>query len=76
MSVLREKQQHLAEVEKKIADVETSYDAIFAEKTELERVIDLTAKRLTRAGRLTSALSDEQIQWEQLVNVWDILLLI
>ncbi|PNF42626.1 hypothetical protein B7P43_G01296, partial [Cryptotermes secundus] len=64
MGMLREKQQHLAEVEKQIAQLEASYDASLAEKTELERVIDLTANRLTRAGRLTSALGDEQVLWE------------
>lgn len=69
MGVLREKQQHLAEVEKQIAQLEASYDVSLAEKTELERVIDLTANRLTRAGRLTSALGDEQVLWEESVKV-------
>lgn len=69
MGVLRGKQQCLAEVEKQIAQLEASYDASVAEKTELERVINLTANRLTRAGRLTSALGDEQVQWEQLIKV-------
>ncbi|XP_069668946.1 dynein axonemal heavy chain 6 isoform X3 [Periplaneta americana] len=68
MGVLREKQQRLAEVEKQIAQLEASYDASLAEKTELERVIELTANRLTRAGRLTSALGDEQTRWEQTVK--------
>lgn len=69
MGVLREKQQHLAEVEKQIAQLETLYDASLAEKTELELVIDVTAKRLTRAGRLTSALGNEQLLWEESVKV-------
>lgn len=69
MGVLREKQQRLAEVEKQIAQLEASYDASLAEKTELERVIDLTSNRLTRAGRLTSALGDEQVLWEESVKV-------
>jgi len=69
MSVLREKQQHLAEVEKQIAQLETLYDASLAEKTELELVIDVTANRLTRAGRLTSALGNEQLLWEESVKV-------
>jgi dynein heavy chain len=69
MGVLREKQQCLAEVEKQIAQLEASYDVSLAEKTELERVIDLTANRLTRAGRLTSALGDEQVLWEESVKV-------
>jgi dynein heavy chain len=69
VSVLREKQQHLAQVEKRIAQLEASYDANLTEKTELEQVIDLTANRLTRAGRLTSALGDEQLLWEESVKV-------
>jgi len=71
MSVLREKQQHLAEVEKQIAQLETLYDASLAEKTELELVIDVTGNRLTRAGRLTSALGNEQLLWEESVKVGD-----
>jgi len=69
MGVLREKQQHLAEVEKQIAQLETLYDASLAEKTELELVIDVTANRLTRAGRLNSALGNEQLLWEESVKV-------
>jgi dynein heavy chain len=69
MGVLREKQQHLAEVEKQIAQLETLYDTSLAERTELESVIEMTANRLTRAGRLTSALRDEQLQWEESVKV-------
>lgn len=71
MSVLREKQQHLAEVEKQIAQLETLYDTSVAEKTELELVIDVTGNRLTRAGRLTSALGKEQLLWEESVKVGD-----
>jgi len=71
MGVLREKQQHLAEVEKQIAQLETLYDASLAEKTELELIIDVTANRLTRAGRLTSALGNEQLLWEESVKVQD-----
>ena len=67
--VLREKQQHLAEVEKQIAQLETLYDASLAEKNELELVIDVTANRLTRAGRLTSALGNEKVLWEESVKV-------
>jgi dynein heavy chain len=69
MGVLREKQQHLAEVEKQIAQLETMYDASLAEKTELELIIDVTANRLTRAGKLTSALGNEQLLWEESVKV-------
>ncbi|KAJ9576326.1 hypothetical protein L9F63_006826, partial [Diploptera punctata] len=68
MSVLREKQQRLAEVEKQIAQLEASYDASLAEKMELEVIMDVTANRLIRAGRLTSALGNEQVRWEQSIK--------
>ncbi|XP_068083916.1 dynein axonemal heavy chain 6 [Anabrus simplex] len=68
MAVLREKQQKLAEVEKQIAALEAKYDASVAEKNELQRIIELTANRLVRAGKLTMALGDEQVRWEQSVE--------
>nr|CAD7569447.1 unnamed protein product [Timema californicum] len=73
MAVLREKQQKLAEVEKQIAELEASYDRSVAAKKELEDNLELTANRLVRAGRLTSALEDEQVLWEKSVKeVWAI----
>ncbi|PSN37036.1 Dynein heavy chain 6 [Blattella germanica] len=69
MGILREKQQRLAEVEQQIAELEAMYDASLAEKMELEHTIDLTSNRLIRAGRLTSALGDEQVRWESSVKV-------
>nr|CAD7588833.1 unnamed protein product [Timema genevievae] len=68
MAVLREKQQKLAEVEKQIAELEASYDRSVAAKKELEDNLELTANRLVRAGRLTSALEDEQVLWEKSVK--------
>lgn len=69
MSVLRDKQKKLAEVEAQIANLEAMFDASVAEKAELEATMALTAARLSRSGRLTSALGDEQIRWEQQVQV-------
>lgn len=69
MQVLRAKQQALAEVEKQIANLEATYDNSVAEKAELERVMELTSVRLVRAGRLTTALGDEQQRWEKSVEV-------
>ncbi|XP_049961962.1 dynein axonemal heavy chain 6-like [Schistocerca serialis cubense] len=68
MSVLREKQQALAAVEKQIADLEATYDRSVNEKAELERMMELTANRLVRAGHLTTALGDEQLRWEKSVK--------
>ncbi|XP_071446254.1 dynein axonemal heavy chain 6 [Hetaerina americana] len=67
-NLLKEKQKKLAEVEAQIAQLEAAYDKSLAEKIELERIIDLTATRLQRAGRLITALGDEEVRWEQSVK--------
>lgn len=69
MAVLHEKQKQLAAVEAHIANLQAMFDASVREKKELEDGIELTGLRLIRAGRLTSALGDEQIRWEQGVKV-------
>lgn len=69
MKVLKEKQKKLAEVEGQIANLEAKFDASVAEKNALEAAMALTTARLGRSGRLTSALADEQIRWEQQVKV-------
>lgn len=75
MSVLKEKQNKLAEVEAQIANLEAMFEASVAEKKELEDTMALTTARLGRSGRLTSALADEQVRWEYQVKVWPTLYL-
>lgn len=69
MAMLKEKQDQLAEVEAKIAELQKTYDESVAEKQKLERNIAQTASRLKRAAKLTTALGDEQIRWDQTVKV-------
>lgn len=69
MATLRQKQQNLADVEAHIARLEATYDASMAEKANLETTMQLCSARLDRAGRLTMALGDEQVRWEQSVKV-------
>ena len=69
MSLLREKQAKLAEVEAKIAELQKTYDDSMAEKQKLERNIATTAARLKRAAKLTTALGDEQVRWSETVEV-------
>lgn len=69
MAVLMEKQRQLAEVEAMIDRLEQQFEESVAEKQALEDNMDLTANRLSRAGRLNIALGDEQIRWEQSVEV-------
>ncbi|XP_041356323.1 dynein heavy chain 6, axonemal-like isoform X2 [Gigantopelta aegis] len=68
MTLLREKQAKLAEVEEQIARLQKSYDDSVAEKQKLERNISTTGARLKRASKLTSALGDEQIRWSHNVE--------
>ncbi|KAK3599709.1 hypothetical protein CHS0354_037182 [Potamilus streckersoni] len=68
MSVLKEKQRKLAEVEAKIAELQKQYDDSVSEKQKLERNIATTAARLKRAAKLTTALGDEQIRWSETVE--------
>lgn len=69
MTVLKAKQAMLAEVEAKIADLQDQYKRTLAEFKELQNMMNITAGRLNRAGRLTSALGDEQLRWEKAVEV-------
>lgn len=69
MAILRQKQEMLADVEGQIAKLEAQYDSSLAEKAELEAKMEQCSARLGRAGRLTMALGDEQIRWDQTVKV-------
>lgn len=69
MKMLKEKQDKLAAVMAKIAQLQKTYDDSVAEKQKLERNIATTAARLKRASKLTTALADEQIRWQESVEV-------
>lgn len=69
MEALKAKQAQLAEVENQIAALQKTYDDSVAEKTRLEKSIAQTGARLKRASKLTTALGDEQIRWDQTVKV-------
>ncbi|XP_051939159.1 dynein axonemal heavy chain 6 isoform X1 [Hippocampus zosterae] len=71
MATLREKQLLLQSVEDKIRVLQESYDSSLNEKQELVNTMAVTQARLTRAGKLTSALGDEQVRWEQSVATFD-----
>ena len=68
MSTLREKQDKLAEVEAEIAALEQSYEESVAEKKQLELNMATTQARLRRAGKLTTALADEQGRWRESIE--------
>lgn len=61
LSVLKAKQDQLAEVEKQIKNLQAVFDKSMAEKKSLERNMAVTAARLKRSSKLTTALADEQV---------------
>ncbi|XP_059176449.1 dynein axonemal heavy chain 6-like [Physella acuta] len=67
MRVLKAKQDQLAEVEKQIKGLQAIFDKSLAEKKGLERSMAVTAARLKRSSKLTTALADEQVRWEESV---------
>uniref|UniRef100_A0A8C4HR50 Dynein, axonemal, heavy chain 6 n=2 Tax=Dicentrarchus labrax TaxID=13489 RepID=A0A8C4HR50_DICLA len=71
MATLREKQQKLQEVENQIKVLEEQFDSSVNEKEDLVKTMALTQARLTRAGKLTSALGDEQVRWEESVTLFE-----
>ncbi|XP_012153033.2 dynein heavy chain at 16F [Megachile rotundata] len=64
-AVVAQKQKELAEVEDKIKQLQIQYDAALDNLNKLESEMELVEARLNRSGRLTSALVDERIRWEQ-----------
>ncbi|XP_015770017.1 PREDICTED: dynein heavy chain 6, axonemal-like [Acropora digitifera] len=72
MATLKEKQDSLAAVEAKIAELQASYDNSITEKETLTKNIAQTAARLKRASKLTTALGDEQERWTENVAAFEL----
>ncbi|XP_032594376.1 dynein axonemal heavy chain 6 [Drosophila grimshawi] len=68
MRVLRQKQKELAAVEAKIQSLRDSLEEKQREFQLIQDNVDLTYGRINRAGRLTSALADEQVRWRETVK--------
>ena len=69
---LKKKEAELASVEEKIDQLKASFNESLSEKERLEFTMAQTAARLERAGRLTTALADEQIRWDENVKQFNI----
>lgn len=67
--ILALKQQELIEVENKIKELQREYDAAVKNLNKLEAEMQLAETRLNRSGRLTSALVDERVRWEESMRV-------
>ncbi|KAG8130387.1 hypothetical protein E2320_017072 [Naja naja] len=65
LATLRDKQKKLRQVEEQIQELQDQYERSVNEKETLAKTMALTQARLNRAGRLTAALGDEQVRWEE-----------
>uniref|UniRef100_A0A8D2JQJ9 Dynein axonemal heavy chain 6 n=1 Tax=Sciurus vulgaris TaxID=55149 RepID=A0A8D2JQJ9_SCIVU len=68
MATLKEKQALLRQVEDQIQALQDEYDKGVNEKESLAKNMALTKARLVRAGKLTAALGDEQVRWEESIE--------
>ncbi|KAM5227834.1 dynein axonemal heavy chain 6 [Ctenodactylus gundi] len=68
MATLKEKQTLLKQVEDQIQALQDEYDKGVNEKESLAKTMSLTKARLVRAGKLTAALGDEQVRWEESIQ--------
>ena len=64
-AALAEKQAQLQEVVDKVDNLQTQLDTSQKELKDLKDQADLSEKRLARAGKLTSALGDEAVRWNE-----------
>ncbi|KNC97013.1 uncharacterized protein SPPG_09508 [Spizellomyces punctatus DAOM BR117] len=65
---LAEKAAALQEVESQLEKLKAKYEESIASKKELAEKMEETTRRLARAGKLTTALADEQIRWAESVE--------
>ncbi|KAI9002652.1 dynein heavy chain and region D6 of dynein motor-domain-containing protein [Gaertneriomyces semiglobifer] len=65
---LAEKTAALQEVESQLAKLKAQYEQSIASKRELAEKMEETTRRLARAGKLTTALADEQVRWAESVE--------
>jgi len=68
MKVLKQKQKQLAEVEAKLQKLKDDLDRKQQEMFETQERYDMNNTHLDRAGRLISALSDEEVRWRETVK--------
>ncbi|XP_062864847.1 dynein axonemal heavy chain 6 isoform X2 [Trichomycterus rosablanca] len=72
MTTLREKQEKLREVENQIRVLQEQFNSSVAEKEELAKTMALTEARLGRSGKLTSALADERVRWQESIAMFEL----
>jgi len=60
----------LSDVQARLKKLEDTYDQSVSEKNKLELNIGKTQSRLNRSDLLVEALSDEQLRWENNIQVF------
>uniref|UniRef100_A0A286XH43 Dynein axonemal heavy chain 6 n=1 Tax=Cavia porcellus TaxID=10141 RepID=A0A286XH43_CAVPO len=68
VATLKQKQALLKQVEDQIQALQDEYDKGVNEKESLAKKMAQTKARLLRAGKLTAALGDEQVRWEESIQ--------
>ncbi|XP_030643583.1 dynein heavy chain 6, axonemal [Chanos chanos] len=72
MATLQEKQEKLKDVEDQIKVLQDQFDSSVEEKEGLAKTMALTEARLGRSGKLTEALGDEQIRWQESIAQFEL----
>ncbi|XP_025191999.1 LOW QUALITY PROTEIN: dynein heavy chain 6, axonemal-like [Melanaphis sacchari] len=69
LTELKAKQKMLSDVQARLKKLEDTYDQSVSEKNKLELNIGKTQSRLNRSDLLVEALSDEQLRWENNIQI-------
>ena len=68
MEQLTDTRAKLKAVEDNVAMLQKQYDKAVAEQTALEKEVEVTSQKLSRAERLINGLKDEKVRWKELVR--------
>ncbi|XP_017317258.1 dynein axonemal heavy chain 6 isoform X2 [Ictalurus punctatus] len=71
-ATLKQKQAKLQEVENEIAALQKHFNSSLAEKETLAENMALTKARLSRSAKLTSALADERVRWQESIELFEL----
>src|SRR5690606_25499332 len=70
-AALNEKQEAVAKVEARLAELNKRMETLTAEKEDLEERTAIAERRLNRAKKLTTSLADEYERWQASVKELD-----
>ncbi|XP_053335345.1 dynein axonemal heavy chain 6-like [Clarias gariepinus] len=70
-ATLKQKQAKLQEVENQVAVLQKQFNSSLEERETLAASMTLTTARLSRSGKLTSALADERVRWLESISLFE-----